>query len=392
MCVEQVGLDRASNLTSGSIRVCQWRTISWRDELEKIGKMSNVSIQQAMDLLSEGLDEFISGTMKPVIGDLEWPSILSELDSMRGKDGWAYSRRDVALQLRMLTERLGNLGYPFDAGDKNRTLSSYGSVLRIVRRRWAHNDEFGTYDALAAVDTVRTVLAHIGDAKRAGTAAELRSSVLSELVEISDERTNVEDSSFRGIKLEPSTSDDQTGESSLSGAVPWEPWPVAVVGEQADLDSLRTTRVKEMVRSLIEDVVDSEGPIHKDRLAKLVGYGFGFSRISNERTKRITNQIANSSVFVDSHGFVWSQGIDISKWLIHRTNTEVQRPFEDISPVEIANAAASLSRKYGTISRAELRQKVLAQFGRKKKSKAAEKNLDLGFAFAKSTGRYVTTA
>lgn len=354
--------------------------------------MSNIYIQQAMDLLSEGLDEFISGKMRPVIGDLGWPSILSELDSMRGKEGWTYSRKDVALQLRMLTERLGNLGYPFDAGDKNRTLSSYGSVLRIVRRRWAHNDVFGTFDALTAVDTVRTVLAHIGDDKRAGAAAKLRTSLLSELVEISDERPDLDISQMDGITPKSSPGDDQADRPPLLGAVPWEPWPVAVIGEQADLDSVRTTRVKEMVRSLIEDVVDSEGPIHKERLAKLVGYGFGFSRVSSARSKRIINQIASSAVFVDSHGFVWPEGIDVTKWLIHRTSTEVQRPFEDISPVEIANAAASLSRMYGTLSMTDLRQKVLEQFGRKKKSKGADNHLDLGLTHVSNTVRITNTA
>lgn len=356
--------------------------------------MSNVHVQQAMNLLSGGLDGFITAKMQPIIGELEWPTILSELDSMRGKEGWTYTRKDVALQLRMLTERLGSLGYPFDEGDKNRTLSSYGSVLRIVRRRWAHNDEFGTFDALTAVDTVRTVLAHVGDGPRAEEAAELRTSLLSELVETTDERPAPDEPATGGAAPEPggdNQQNQQAGGTALPGAVPWEPWIAAVIGEQADLDSVRTTRVKEMVRSLIEDVAESEGPIHKDRLAKLVGYGFGFSRVPAARSKRILNQLANSAVFVDTHGFVWSEGIDINKWLIHRTSTEVQRPFEDISPVEIANAAASLTLKHETLSMNQLRQKVLEQFGRKKKSKGSDSQLDLGISYAESTGMIPAT-
>lgn len=353
--------------------------------------MSNIHVQQAMNLLSGGLDDFITGKMRPILGQLEWPSVLSELDSMRGKEGWTYSRKDVALQLRMLTERLGNLGYPFDEGDKSRTLSSYGSVLRIVRRRWAHNDEFGTFDALTAVDTVRTVLAHVGDSTRAEEAAQLRTSLLSELVETTDERPASDIPETDGAAPDLNEADEPATRSSLPGAVPWEPWNVAVIGEQADLDSVRTTRVKEMVRSLIEDVVESEGPIHRDRLAKLVGYGFGFSRVPSARSKRILNQLANSSVFVDAHGFVWSEGIDVTKWLIHRTSTEVQRPFEDICPVEIANAAASLARTHGTLSMSQLRQKVLEQFGRKKKSKGSDSQLDLGISYAASTGMIPAT-
>ena len=40
--------------------------------------------------------------MQLIIGDMEWPSVMSELDSMRVKEGWTYTRKHVALQLRML--------------------------------------------------------------------------------------------------------------------------------------------------------------------------------------------------------------------------------------------------------------------------------------------------
>ncbi|GAA1365409.1 Swt1 family HEPN domain-containing protein [Arthrobacter rhombi] len=345
-----------------------------------------------MGLLSGGLDDFITDKIRPLIGDLEWPSVLRELDSMRGKVGWTYTRRDVALQLRMLTERLGNFGYPFDAGDKSRTLSSYGSVLRIVRRRWAHNEDFGTFDSLTAVDTVRTVLVHIGDEARAAEAAALRTSLLSELVEPADERPEPADSSKaeESASAGPAESGSPAGpakETPLSGATAWEPWNVAVIGEQADLDSLRPTRVKEMVRSLIEEVAETEGPIHKERLARLVGYGFGFSRLSAARINRITNQIVHAAVFVDDYGFVWPEGIDTNKWLIHRTSTEVQRRFEDISPIEIANAATALYNADSSLSKADLRHKVLKQFGRKKKSKGSDAQLGLGISHAISSGR-----
>jgi hypothetical protein len=350
--------------------------------------MGNIHVQQALDILGGGLDEFITARMTPLTGPLAWTTVLSELDHMRGKDGWTYSRTDVALQLRMLTERLGNLGYPFDAGDPNRTLSSYGSVLRIVRKRWAHNDAFGTFDALTAVDTVRTVLAHIGDGPRAAQAAQLRTCLLSGLVDTADERPGPESPAEVQAPSEPADAQTIPGERvKLDGAVPWEPWTVAVIGEQADLDSLRPRRVKEMVRSLIEDIAEAEGPVHRDRLTKLVGYGFGFARLSAVRAKRITHQIPQASVFIDEHGFVWPEGIDTSRWLIHRTSVEVQRPFEEISPVEIANAAASLLKDDGTLSTADLRQKILGQFGRRKKSKGADQQVDLGIACAVSSGR-----
>ena len=352
-----------------------------------------------MSLLSDGLDEFISRKMEPSLDGLEWPQVLSELDKQRGKTGWVYSKKDVALQLRMLTERLGNFGYPFDQGDNNRTLSTYGSVLRIVRRRWAHNDKFELFDAMSAVDAVRTVLAHIGDSTRAEEAAGLRTSLLSDLVDlpiqpgateaIEPEAMPVSGASadVKEDKREPSRqSIVPTSKPGYKGEIPWEPWLVAIVGEPTDLDAMRTNRVKEMVRSLIEEVVESEGPIHKDRLAKLVGYGFGYSKVYAARSKRISNQLQHTEVSVDAYGFVWPKGIDQKKWLIHRTSVLNPRIFEEIAPVELANAAVAVLDEHGELSLAELRQKVLLQFGRKNNTKSSSAHLEIGLSYAVSNG------
>ncbi|MBP2218028.1 hypothetical protein [Arthrobacter sp. CAN_C5] len=86
----------------------------------------------------------------------------------------------------MLTERLGALGHPFDEGDRNRTLGTYGQVMRIVRNRLSHGDTFEAFDALHAVDTVRTILAHIGDESGTVVAAGIRTALISEFLENSD--------------------------------------------------------------------------------------------------------------------------------------------------------------------------------------------------------------
>lgn len=359
--------------------------------------MSKHYVQQAVDLLSKGLDPFLESRMKPVLGSLEWTSILQELDKMRGRDDWVYSRKDPSLQLRMLTERLGSLGYPFDQGDKNRTLSSYGSVLRIVRNRLSHGGEFEVFDALHAVDTVRTVLAHIGDDERAVQAADLRTSLIAELLTADEGTTPPTKEPEPDIPGEPVQKHEEPAGSpdepeALYGAVEWEPWTTVVVGEQEDLDSMRTNRVKENVRSLVEDIAEAEGPVHQDRVARLVGMGFGFSRLASARVKRILAQIPKASVVVDADGFVWAEGIDRDQWLIHRTSSEAQRPFEQISPVEIANAAMSVLKDDPSLGEPELRRRVLAQFGRKKGSKAATAQLQRGMFHAKSSGRLLVNS
>lgn len=360
--------------------------------------MSKHYVQHSIDLLGSGLDPFIQEKMKPVLGSLEWTSVLKELDRMRGKDTWVYSRKDPSLQLRMLTERLGSLGYPFDEGDKNRTLSSYGSVLRIVRNRLAHGGEFEVFDALHAVDTVRTVLSHIGDEKRAEQAADLRTSLFNELLDADEnpeqpesgpdpeKSPNLVQKPNLGHKQKESPESTDRVET-LRGAVGWEPWRTVVVGEQTDLDSIRTNKVKENVRSLIEDIAEAEGPVHVERVAKLVARGFGFSKLPLPRRKILLAHISRASVIIDDDGFVWPEGIDRDKWLIYRTSNDVQRPFAQISPVEIANAAKSVLQHENSLDSSELRRRVFAQFGRTRGSSTATPQLELGLSYAKSSGR-----
>ena len=354
--------------------------------------MPKQHVHEALDLLSERLDPFIQEHLREHIGELEWISVLSELDRMKGKEGWIYSRRDLSLQLRMLTERLGAFGYPFDAGDRNRTLSSYGSVLRIIRNRLSHGSEFEVFDALHAADTVRTVLAHIGDAEGSSRAADIRAAVIKDLLEASESQGDVPtDDEDEQVPTSAIASQGTTGGAAshelVYGAVPWEAWTPVVVGEQEDLDSMRTIRVKENVRSLIEDIAESEGPVHQDRVARLVGLAFGFSRLVPARMKRIRGQIPKASVEIDPYGFVWPKGIDRSRWLIHRTGDDSLRSFEQIAPTEIANAIVAVNKDDASLTGAELERRVLQQFGRKRTSKPAREQFELGLAFAKSSGR-----
>ncbi len=368
---------------------------------------ANAEVHAAISLLGQGLDAHIEQVMWPHIGETEWPKVLEILDADRGKSAYTYARHDVALQLRMLTERLGSLGFPFDLGDKNRTLSAYGSVLRIVRKRWAHNDEFSPFDGLAAIETIRTVLAHISDDGRAAQAAELRSKVVNALWQegeaTSTGRGDAEkDEPGNGTEEpEPTVGEEgtddpgtigvseETGVGTLrrSRTVQWEPWEIALVGEQEDLDSLRTKRVKEVVRSLIEDIVDAEGPVHKERLGRLVGYGFGFTRVRDSRRTRILGQVKNAPVEEDSDGFIWPRDVDRSRWLISRIAPKGGRIFEEISPVELANALVEVLQRDGTLSMTEANRRVLALFGRSKLSKQSIEHFRRVLMKAEQSGR-----
>src|SRR5690625_5793939 len=63
---------------------------------------------QALFILSPALDRHITKIIAELIGpDVPWTYVLQELDHMKGKIPQDLSRRDPAIQFRMITERLG---------------------------------------------------------------------------------------------------------------------------------------------------------------------------------------------------------------------------------------------------------------------------------------------
>lgn len=117
----------------------------------------------------------------------------------------------------MLAERLEDFWYPFDAGERNRTLASYGSVLRNLRIRLSHVGEYEVFNALHVVDTVRTIPAHIADTLWAGQAAGVRTALIEELAAAeavgSAKRAAASDQQLREWECDES--------AQLSGAPRW---------------------------------------------------------------------------------------------------------------------------------------------------------------------------
>lgn len=381
--------------------------------------MSNeASVQSALKLLSQGLDPYIEQVLSPHLdGELQWTDVLSQLDAIKGKSPKVYSRSDVQCQLRVITERLGNLGYPFDSGDPLRTLSTYGNELRIVRNRWAHGSTFTTLEAMRAVDTVFIVLNHVGDTARAGEAAKERAALVGALVDetMPEEPDSEPDNQDGQFGQEGQDESDQQGQGAspegedvpeeedpkgrfTSYRTDFEAWDVVVTGSVETLDNLPKKAAKEAVRSSIEEIVDSEGPVHRDRLTRLVGYTFGLGKVHEGRAKKILSQIKASDCTVDKYNFVWPGDVDPSQWKIYRQSpVGSPRKFLEISPTEICNAALHILRTSGPQAEVDLRRKTLLIFGRKKNTQAFalhyKKSLQEGLqagriAFDPATGVY----
>ncbi|MET3719217.1 DUF3320 domain-containing protein [Arthrobacter sp. UYEF21] len=362
-------------------------------------------VQSALQLLAKSLDPYIEKELLPHLGtELHWTDVLHQLDKIKGKSPKVYSHTDVQPQLRIVTERLGALGYPFSANDPQRLMSIYGNELRLIRNRWAHGDTFSAMEAMRATDTVFIVLTYIGDSEAAAAAADLRGTVIKELVTQPVAETPADDdepvevdgtSAFEKPEpdAEPADEHEAPSERFTGVRTTFEPWDIVVTGNVETLDNLPKKTAKESVRATIEEIVDLEGPIHRDRLTKLVGYTYGLGKVHEARAKKIVSQINGSACVTDKEKFVWPADTDPSEWKIYRTSSIGDtRVFTQISPLEIANAAVDILKRNGAMPANELRRLVLKTFGRIKATKGLSAHFENAIEGAEARGLVVVSS
>lgn len=296
----------------------------------------------------------------------------------------------------MITERLGDLGYPLD--DKQRTVSTLGNELRIVRKQLAHMYDFSTVEAFRANDFCVRLLTHFEDGEGADEAKNIRHNALAALAveagvteqvaattvaspaatqsKFMEETTqSADDAETEFVTPDPEVLER---EPSVIGAkrLEFEPWTVVQMDDVDVLEDLPKKVAKEKVRTVAVEIATYEGPVHLDRLVQLTAKSFGRQRVHSGRAKKIAYQIRQAGLFVDAHQFVWPREIDPGSWSEFRPNdSNADRPFIHISPVEIANAARFISAKRPAASEDALDAAVLQTFGRKRRTEKVAAHL-----------------
>lgn len=105
-----------------------------------------------------------------------WTDLLRSKDLEAGRRVGEYRHWDLSLMLRAMTERLGNVGYPFGRR-LPRQAENYASELRDVGNRWAHNEQFTTAQAYRAIDTVELLFEATGAEDDAAQVAALKHAI-----------------------------------------------------------------------------------------------------------------------------------------------------------------------------------------------------------------------
>lgn len=130
-------------------------------------------VDMALEYLRDALQPVVAQTLDPLAGGLEWTKILEELDRMKGRhvrEG-GYSAGDLHVLLRVTTERLGDIGFPFDF---SRAVSSYLNEAAALRNSHAHMEKYTSDDTLRALDTVSRLLTELGDTAGARALGKAR--------------------------------------------------------------------------------------------------------------------------------------------------------------------------------------------------------------------------
>ena len=77
----------------------------------------NLSVKEGLDHLAKRLDPIIAFKFAANLGGHQWTVVLDILDEKKGfSSSYQHLTYDLQPQLRMLTERLGDFGFPFDGG------------------------------------------------------------------------------------------------------------------------------------------------------------------------------------------------------------------------------------------------------------------------------------
>ncbi|MFN8074701.1 MAG: DUF3320 domain-containing protein [Kineosporiaceae bacterium] len=161
---------------------------------------------------------------------------------------------------------------------------------------------------------------------------------------------------------------------------------VRSAGPRDVLDAL--PRTAKRVRSVIEDVVACEGPIHHERLAKLVGSAFGLSRVTSSRAASVLALLPSSMAGDRGEPFAWPPELDHRSWKGFRRAAEgTARPIEYIPLREMANAMVALAGTAYGIREDELLRETLLLFGGKALTQGTRSRLDEGLRSAIAAGR-----
>ena len=190
----------------------------------------------------------------------------------------------------------------------------------------------------------------------------------------------------------PDTSAPDTGgaerpDVTLTDETEFEPWAHGSRGARIVLDKLDVATNRRLVTAATVEAINAEGPIHVERLARLVAASFELRKLTAGRISDIASLIPKSKVSTEDGTFFGPVRLDSSTWRGFRSAASESRPKEHVSLHEIVNAVAAIIEHTGPMPEHTAFQMTRKVFGGKRVTPGIEARMRLAVDEGVQQGR-----
>lgn len=172
-----------------------------------------------------------------------------------------------------------------------------------------------------------------------------------------------------------------------TGQEPFQPWTPRTAGQREVLDALPTRWAAAQVSEVLIEIVDAEGPLTFERLARLAAGAFTLTRVAESRRNAIMRHLPRAVRRDEFEPVAWPSHRDPRTWTGFRRAEPGQRRIEEIPLREIGNAMRAVVAAAAGMDRDELYTEALRTFGLVRRTPAAATRLDRAAELALRDGR-----
>jgi hypothetical protein len=236
-----------------------------------------------------------------------------------------------------------------------------------------------------------SILAQVREAIDEAKQRVLRNEVEPDPARRAPERLKPDEAATNGIAYTkiaaaPSSSPQPKRHPSVQ---PFREYVPRTLGDVSALDqiSIAAPSASPRVNAAIAEVIQAEGPIHRDRLARLVGNSFGLNRVSSDRRQTIQRLVAADFRRTADESFFWPAGVDPETWRVVRCPAQgISRPIEEVCLIEIGNAMIVVTQQAGGSGEEELKREALNLLGGRRITEIVELRLKAALKRALAKG------
>ncbi len=141
------------------------------------------------------------------------------------------------------------------------------------------------------------------------------------------------------------------------------------------------------IAAALRSGAQAEGPIHVERLIKLVADGMGIGRLRAEKAATLRGLIPSELPRTEEDTVVWPAGSDPDEYLTYRSSNPDERPYQQVPRIELSNAMAPLVESSMGLERDELFRLTLREFHVLRLTTQIRERLELALSEAIASGR-----